>query len=266
MPSSKPDSKPERDYALWVVVNDIHIPEDHKPSVSAVEQYMADEWLDGWACLGDLVDNDAISDFNRDSPRKRVAAPTVQEQFDSANAWLDRHLGAATKRNPGCRKVLLEGNHEYRTERYADRHPELEGLVDIERGLRLKARGVEYVRFWSKGDLYRIGKLYLGHGVYTVQNHAAKHVGEYGCNLLYGHAHDIQSRYRRRRGSNHPLMAQSAGCLCRYDQLYMRGRPMDWMHAFTVVFSFPDGTFQHSVIPIMNGRFVAPSNGKTYKA
>ena len=263
MSSAKQESKPERDYALAIVIPDTHLPQEDKKAIEAVEQYMADEWFDWYIHLGDLVDNEAISDFSRDYPRKRMSAPTVQEQFDYANAFLDRHLAAATKRNPNCRKALIEGNHEYRTERYADRNPELEGLVSIERQLRLKERGVEYVRFWSKGDLYRIGKLYLGHGVYTVQNHAAKHVREFGCNLLYAHVHDVQSYYIRRRGSNHALMAQSIGCLCKYEQTYMRGRPHNWMNAFAVVYSFPDGTFQHDVIPILNGRFVAP-NGRVY--
>ena len=264
MPSSKQE-KPDRDYGLWLVPPDTHLPEEDKQAVDALEQYAADEWWDGWCHLGDLLDNEAISEFSRDYPRKRVAAPTVQEQFDYANTWLDRHLAAVSTRNSSPKKVLVEGNHEFRTERYADRMPELQGLVDVERALRLKERGIEYVRFWSKGDLYKIGKLYLGHGVYTVQNHAAKHVREYGCNLLYGHCHDIQAAYVRRRGSNHPLMAQSVGCLCKYDQLYMRGRPMNWMLAFAVVMSFPDGSFQHQVVPIINGRFVGPTNGKVYK-
>lgn len=254
-----------RDYGLWLVIPDTHIPEHDRQAVDAVEQYAADERWDGWVHLGDLGDNEAISDYSRDYPRKRSNAPRVTDSEFAVNEFLDRHLAIVSANNPDVEKIIIEGNHEFRTERYVDRAPELEGKVDIEKDWRLKERGVKYVRYWSKGDLYRIGKLYLGHGVYTVQNHANKHVREYGCNLLYGHCHDVQSSYIRRRGSNHPLMAQSVGCLCKYDQLYMRGRPMNWMHAFAVVAAFPDGTFQHTVVPIINGRFVGPTNGKVYK-
>lgn len=265
MPDAKPNAKPERDYALWIVVPDVHLPKEDKRAVAALEAYLADEWWDGWVCLGDLLDCESISDFDRDYPRRRVAAPTVQEQFDYANGWLDRHLGLVRQRNADARLALLSGNHEFRTERYADRNPELSGLVNVERQLRLKDRGVEYVDFWGKGELYRLGKLYIGHGAYTVQNHAAKHVRDYGANLIYGHVHDIQSHYIRRRGSNHPLMAQSIGCLCRYDQAYMRGRPTNWMHGFAVVYLFSDGTFQVGQVAIINGRFVGPTTGRVYR-
>lgn len=265
MPRSKPDSKPERDYALWVVVPDVHLPHEDKKAVAALEQYLADEWWDGWCQLGDLLDNQSISDFDRDYPLRRVSAMDIQGQYDYANPWLDRHLGAATKRNPKCRKVMLSGNHEERSIRYGERNPEMRGLMDYQRHLNFKERGIEHVDFWGKGDLLKLGKLFVGHGIYTVQNHAAKHVRDFGCNLLYGHTHDIQSHYIRRRGSNQPLMAQSIGCLCKLEQGYMKGRPNNWISAFAVVFLFPDGSFQHQVVPILGNRFVAPG-GKVYRA
>lgn len=265
MPSAKQNEKPERDYALWVVIPDVHIPHEDRRAVNAVEQYIADEWWDGWVCLGDLLDCQSISDFDRDYARRRVTAQTMQEEFDVGNKWLDRHLATVTARNPDAKKVLISGNHEHRTERYADRNPEMAGSVELQRHLRLKERGIQYVDFWGKGELFRLGKLYLGHGAYTVQNHAAKHVRDYGANLLYGHVHDIQSHYIRRRGNNHPIMAQSIGCLCKYDQAYMRGRPTNWIHGFAVVYLFPDGAFQIGQVAIINGRFVGPTNGKVYK-
>lgn len=261
-----PKPKPERDFRFGLGFTDSHFPYQDDKVLRAIEHYIEDECLDWWFHLGDLIDNEAISDFVRDKPRQMLSAAPLKAQAGEVNKWLDQHLAIVEANNPEVRKVLVEGNHEYRTERYIDRHPHLKGMVEVEEQLHLKKRGIEYVRFWSRGDVYRIGKLCLGHGVYTVQNHAAKHVREYGCNLLYGHLHDVQAHYIRRRGSNHPLMAQSIGCTCRYDMLYMRGRPMNWMTAFVVVGVFPDGTFQHQVVPVINGRFIGPTNGKVYRA
>lgn len=256
--------RPERPYKLAVLIPDLHLPHEDKRSVAALEAYLRDEWWDYWICLGDMLDNDAISAFNVGKPRKILTAPTVQEQFEYANRFLDRHLGVVRGGNGECRLVYLEGNHEERTERYVDRLPELQGLVDVERGLNLKARGVQYVRFWSSGELYPLGKLYLGHGAYTVQNHAAKHVRDFGCCIGYGHTHDVQSYSIKQRGKQHTIMAQSFGCLCQYDQPYLRGRPTNWTHAFGVVYLFPDGFFQHQVVQIHKNRFVGPTNGKVY--
>lgn len=260
-----PAGVPSRSYKLAVVIPDLHVPHEDKRSVAAVEQYLADERWDYWVCLGDLIDNEAISTFNAGKPRKVQQAPTVQEQFSEANRFLDRHLAAVTRLNSDCSLVYIEGNHEERTERYVDRNPELQGLVDVERALRLHERAVRYVRFWSTGELYQLGKLYLGHGAFAVQNHAAKHVRDFGVCLGYGHTHDVQMFTIKRRGKNETLMAQSFGCLCEYEQPYMRGRPTNWSHAIGVVYIHPDGTFQHTVAMIHKHRLVGPTNGKVYQ-
>jgi predicted phosphodiesterase len=254
-----------RQYQLAVVVPDLHVPHEDKRSVAALEQYLADEKWDYWICLGDLIDNEAVSAFNVGKPRKIMTAPTVLEQFSEANRFLDRHLAAATKNNPDCKLVYIEGNHEERCERYVDKAPELQGLVDVERALKLKERNVQYVRFWSRGDLYQLGKLYVGHGAYTVQNHAAKHVRDFGCNLIYGHSHDVQMFTIKQRGKNQTLMGQSLGCLCAHDQPYMRGRPTNWSTAFGIVYLHADGIFQHQVVMVNKFRFVGPTTGKLYQ-
>ena len=253
-----------RQYKLAVVIPDLHLPHEDKRTVAAVEKYLADESWDYWVCLGDMIDCEAISSFNVGKPRKVMSAPTVQEQFDYANVFLDRHLAAVSKQNPEVKKVYISGNHEYRCERYVDRSPELQGLVDVERALGLSKRNVQYVRFWENGELFQLGKLYLGHGAYVVQNHAAKHVRDFGCNLLYGHTHDIQQHSIKQRGKQQSLMAQSCGCLCEYEQAYMRGRPTNWAHAIGVVYVFPNGLFQLQVVPIIQSRFVGPTTGKVY--
>lgn len=226
---------------------------------------MADEAWDYWICLGDLLDNDAISQHNVGKPRLVAAAPTVLESFDYANKWLDRHLRILHKKSPKAKKVLIEGNHEWRTERYADKNPELAGLVNVPRALHLKSREIEWVPFWSRGETYRVGKLHFAHGRFTIQHHAAKHVRDFGCCVVYGHTHDIQCFPVKKRGNQHNIAAWSMGCLCEYAQAYMQGRPHNWQHAFGVVCFFPDGAFQVMQIPITRHQFVGPTNGRVYR-
>ena len=249
---------------LALVLPDIHLPRENKAALAAVEAYMADQKFDYWIQLGDLIDNESISAFNDGKPRKMVSAPTVLEQFDYANDWLDKHLAVLKKKSPECQKHFIEGNHCERTERYVDKNPQLAGLVDVPRGLRLKERGINWIPYWSKGQTLRIGKLHFIHGTYPVANHAAKHVREYGCNVVYGHVHDYQVFTHKKMGDDQTIMGMSLGCLCDFKQPYMRGRPHNWVHMFGVVHFWPNGMFEVVPVTMINSRFVGPTNGRTY--
>jgi hypothetical protein len=219
---------------------------------------MADHRWDEVVYLGDFMDFDLISSHNKDNLRA-IAGKRLDAEYIYAGKILDRHQKAA----PKARFTLLEGNHEHRVERYIDANPVLEGKVEVETGLQLIKRRIKWVRFWSKGDSYRIGKARFIHGLYTNQYHSRKHVENYGENIFYGHTHDVQSYSKELQGADRTIVGQSLGCLCRYDQKYIRGKPTKWQQAIAVFEFFPDGYFTYNVIRIFKHRFFA--EGKTYK-
>ena len=247
----------------WIVLPDIHVPVEDRASMRAVEAYMADHTWDGWIQLGDLIDFNEISRFE-DGNRRLNKTGAIVRSYNAAGELLDRHAKILRKRNPGARMVLLEGNHEYRVTDYLAKNPEGAGMLEVPQALRLKERGVEWVPYWSKGTLFRLGKAYFAHGRYTGGNHAKKHLDTYGVNLTYGHLHSVQTYSKRTWGKNETKEATCIGTLCRYDQAYLKGNPTDWQQALAVFHVFPDGFYQRFIVRIFKNRFVSPE-GKVYE-
>lgn len=242
-----------------VVIPDLHLPYEDKRSVAAVEKYLATQEWDEIIYLGDLIDFDAISSHNATNLRA-VEGKTINGDYAYTNDFLDRQrniLGNTTK------MTLLEGNHDYRIERYIDCNPRLRGSLEVDRCLHLKDRGINWVRSWRDGVVYRIGKAGFIHGLYTNDQHSKQHVSKYGENIFYGHLHDVQLYSLTRNGDNKTIVGQSLGCLCDYRPYWMRGRPNRWQQAITVFHFFPDGHFSYAVTQIFKHRFII--DGKEYK-
>src|SRR5258705_8957295 len=86
----------------------------------------------------------------------------------------------------------IEGNHENWVEQYVDANPQLTGMLEVESQCHVAERGIHYVPFWRDNkNTVKIGKATFVHGQYTNKYHAAKMVDAYGCNVYYGHTHDV---------------------------------------------------------------------------
>lgn len=251
---SKP-ARPQR----WIVLPDTHLPYEDRATLRALESYMADHKWDGWIHLGDLIDFNELSRFEAGNNRlDKVGA--IQRSYAATAAFLDRHRKLV---GPSARMVYIEGNHEDRITQYLEKNPEGVGMLEVPRALRLKERRIEWVPFWSTGQLFRLGNAYFCHGRATGKNHTGKMLDRYGVCLYMGHLHDIQVTSKARWGDHKTLEAATLGCLCRYDQTYLKGNPTNWMQAFGVFHVFPDGYYQHYTVRIFKSRFVSPE-GKVY--
>lgn len=240
-----------------IIIPDMQVPFHDQETMKAVEKFMAAHRWDVYLNLGDFMDFDMISKFNKEALRL-LEGRRIQEDYEHGNQILDRHQRIVRENNPNAEFVLLEGNHEERIERLLNRMPQFEGILEVEHGLRLEERGFKWVRCWSKGEVYKLGKAYFSHGQYTNKYHANKMVDQFGVNIFYGHTHDIQSMPKVLRGKDRTIEGSSLGCLCRYDQQYMKGRPSNWQQGFAVMHILPNGFFNLYVVRIFNHRFVGP--------
>ena len=184
---------------------------EDKRSIAAVEKYIKDAEPDEIICIGDLMDFNCISDHNAFNLRA-TEGETIARDYEAANKVIDRWQKLAES------VVLLEGNHDYRVERFLDAYPKMAGTLEVEVGLHLKERGIKWVRSWSEGTVYRVGNANFIHGLYVNDHHAKKHVEAFGRSVFYGHTHDIQLYSKVTAGDNKTTVGQSLGCLCDYRQ------------------------------------------------
>jgi hypothetical protein len=248
----------------WLICPDLQIPFEDPKALAVFEKFMAAHRWDGLLYIGDFLDFDMVSAFNVGKPRL-TQNRYIDGDYKYANKVLDRHQAIIRKRNPRAKFVLLEGNHEERIERFIDSVPALQGTLEVETGLRLRERKIEWVRSWSRGEIYKIGKASFTHGLYTNQYHAKKMLDAEAASIFYGHTHDMMCIPRSRRDKHDLQVGQSLGCLCDIEQSYMKGKPSNWQQGFGVFHFLPDGTFTYYTPRIIDHRFVGP-DGVLYTA
>jgi predicted phosphodiesterase len=244
-----------------IVLPDMQCPEQDNITLRAVEAYMAEHVWDLWVNLGDFLDFKEISTYEERKKTGRDGA--IAKNYDAGNALLDRHQKIIRGNNPDAEMVLLQGNHDYRIEAYKEVHPEIKKMVDYDRCLRLKERNIRWIKNWEKGALFKKGKAYFAHGSIHNMYHAKHMANRYGVCIYYGHTHDVMEIPVERLGDNSTVVGKSLGCLCKYNQKYLKGNPTKWQQAFAVFYFFPDGYYTEHTVRIFKHRFVSPE-GKVY--
>jgi predicted phosphodiesterase len=243
-----------------IVLTDIHLPFHDEESLRAVEKYMGENRFDYYINLGDLIDFDYISKYNEHNKRGNETK-RIRKDYQMANEMLDRHQALIRKNNKHAEFILIQGNHDIRIEKFIDKEPAVEGLLELETGLKLEQRGFKFIK---EDKVFRLGKAHFIHGKYTNQYHSAKTVTRYGRSMFYGHTHDIQGFSMVQYGDNSTLVGQSLGCLCNYKQSYLKGNPTAWQQAVTTFYFQDNGNYNYYISRIFDHKFVAP-DGKLYQ-
>lgn len=228
----------------WLAIPDSHIPFEHKRAYGLMLD--AAETLNGGrGPVGILIGGD-FGDFYAVNQHGRYAGSEVflRKEVAAVNGRLDE----LDERWPRAEKVFLQGNHEFRFERYLDaKAPDLFGLVSTESILKFDRRKKwKYVPY-GPGQLVRIGgsKLFARHeplagGVLPAHGTVVKA----GCSVLYFHTHTAQSsQVVMANGDTH--IGVSVGWLGDPDHWafsYVKGHHQ-WSHGFGIVTVLPDGNF-----------------------
>jgi predicted phosphodiesterase len=245
-----------------IVLSDLHVPYVDIKALNAVEKYLTDEKWDYVIYLGDIVDFDEISHWNADSPRK-LEGKRISYSYEETNKMLDRHERLVKAHNKNCEFIFFSGNHSARMEKYIDKHPELEGLLEVDKNLHLKKRGYKYIKSYPNGEAHKIGDLMFHHGIYGGATPAKKMVETFDSSIMFGHLHNFSSYSKMRYNRNKVRIGYGIGCLARYDQEYIGRFPSQWQQGFGVAYFRPDGKFNVYPVVIDSEGFVAP-NGKHY--
>ena len=238
-----------------IVTPDKHFPLAHMPSIKVlcktIELVNPDLYID----IGDVGEWEAFSAWKY-KRKKRPPLEFMIEALDKdvvdVNAGMDIIDESLDKVN--CReKHITEGNHDNWLNTFVGEFPYVPHYA-FSKAVRLESRGYEYHQF---GKRLKIGKLRFYHGhLYGGQYHAANHLRKMGCNVMYGHWHDLQQHSATHEDG--PKSAWSIGCLKDMSNdanLWLGNRQTNWAHAFAIVDFYGDeGHFTVDVIQIIDGR------------
>lgn len=188
---------------------------------------------------------------------------SYEDDIRVANMLLDAIQQAA----PRAEIHYLEGNHEWRVERWAltqklAHHKDVEFLRRTfapEYTLRLEHRGIRYYRQghthgectvpgWVKMD-----KLFYVHKLNNARNAADVAVSQAGGNVVFFDTHRADFKPVRKPGVG-LISAWNPGCLCELQPLWNHTRPSEWTHGYLVrSISRKTGNFQMVNVAINEG-------------
>lgn len=235
-----------------VLLPDIHHPHYDERVMDSVGKFIMDYDPDELVYMGDQISLDCISAWNKKKPLLKEGQRLLKDYEEFNNDVLLVHESIT---RPDTRRTFLIGNHEQRVEWFLEYNPELEGMVDIDRNLKLTERGYLIIPF---NGIYKIGKLNVIHGYYWTMYHAKKTVESFEGNVVYGHVHNPQIYTKVTPvDSKDYHMAMALPCLCNIKPEYKKNAPNFWVNGFGIVEHLPaTGFFNLYMIVINDGAFM----------
>lgn len=244
---------------VMLAFGDVHVPHQHPAAVEVFCRAAEHLKPDLIVCLGDLVDCHQFSSF---TPTWRDGEPESQYEGDLAAT-----NGLLTRLQTTCKRlVMVEGNHEYRLDRWAASTAEGRGAYSMlapRLNLSKDRQQFTYIRYGSADGRYphyKINRRIVAVHGWSYARHATKaHLAmSQGQSVIHGHTHRVDTSMVQdvwQRGGI--VQARGAGCLCKPIPLYGTGRPVEWVNAFILGYlgRRSDTLF---TIPIMDHRCILP--------
>lgn len=246
---------------LALLIPDTHRPFHDKKAYALMMNVAASLSVDEVVILGDYGDFYNVSSHKKDPRIFQLLTEEVESVLDG--------LDEIDKTFTGAKKIFIEGNHEYRLERYlVDNAPALFGITDTEHLLKLHSRPGWTFKPYSPHQAHRVLGSHLTARHEPPGSNAKLAATKALCSVTYGHIHRIEeSHIVGLDGRNY--VAFSCGWLGdkHKDRVfgYVKGH-WQWQLGFGLVWVDPATRyFYHQKIHIMDNH-TCVVNGKKYKA
>jgi hypothetical protein len=219
-------------------VFDLHVPLVHKPTWSAITDFLErnEDKIAGFLFGGDQVHNDEISHHTAGKPLFRPVG-----SYKRNTIALDEYVREVEELLPKqAKRIYIKGNHCAWEDQLVERQPELQGTVERDLLLGLETRGWEVLQL---GETKSLGKLVVAHGesLSGIGNqvsiyHAKKAVENFCTSILYGHFHSAQSFTKvLPQSARDKWVSYCSPAACTTNPHYLHNRPSAWVNGFTIV-------------------------------
>lgn len=266
-PEIPPDNFVDADHPMPVRLicdGDLHYP-INDPYVTAAKMAFARDFQpDTWINVGDMYDFWGISRHEKEAERLLELGGRLQEEFDSARDYWSE----VTRISKNVH--FIPGNHERRLSALVNANQALFGLRAFEWGT---LAGIPAsVRIHKYGTQLDIAGINFEHGDRITGGMGAIHLAYLALakrvtNVIFGHTHRIDTRYRtfRRDGQVKTIVSHNQGHGSDVSKQTYAGPCPDWQHGFTAIEWYSVGgqpRFTIHAIPVVGGRFMF--GGKLY--
>ena len=237
-----------------VVTPDKHFPLHDQKAINVLKKTIEIVKPDAYVDLGDVGEWNAFSAWKfkrRKAPPLEYLIEDFEQDVKDVNRGMDMVDESLDKAN--CNeKYITEGNHDNWLNMAVEKYPYIP-QYKFKNAVNLADRGYTY---YPMGKFLKLGKLFFYHGhQFGGQYHADNHLRKKGCNVMYGHWHDLQQHSVTHHDG--AKSAWSIGCLKDMSPKandWLQYRDVNWAHAFAIVDFFEKGLFTVHIIQIINGK------------
>lgn len=250
----------------WTRKHGRNVPIHDEKAWNAILKFASDFKPNAWVDLGDGIDCGPISHWNKD----RLRGNETLRLIDEVEAYDKLYLTEMENILPtNGIKHWHSGNHIDWVDQFVERNPGLEGIISVEKLLRLKERKWNIFRSNDEENfISRLGKLSFTHGDKLAggggTNAAFRAVTQYERNIRMGHYHRFEVATKV---SSSDIKDKRTGmvipALCNKNPHFARNRPNAWMTGFLFGYVFEDGSFNDVPVIITDGKFCV--GGKVYR-
>ena len=217
-----------------IVFGDVHFPHQNPAAIEVLKNTIELFKPDISICLGDLLD---CGQFSRHPPTFGVPETSYSKDLEQANELID-----FVQAHTNDKTVLIEGNHEFRINRWAAAHAEGRGTYNLLAPRIQLMKGREkctYVPYGNSGSgypHYRINsRIAAIHGWSYAQNATKDHLRKsQGMSIIHGHTHRDDACKFPDIWEPGVIQARSAACLCMPVPLWGLGTPNEWTNGFVM--------------------------------
>ena len=236
-----------------IVTPDKHYPYEDKPAINALVKAINLVKPSIYIDLGDTGEWESVSMWKwkrKKQPPLEYMIPEIEKEIRAVNNGMDV-IDEALDSVKCDERHFCEGNHDNWLNRFVEGYPYLP-QYRLKNAIKLEERGYTYHPF---GKFLKLGKMHFYHGhQYGGMYHTANHLRKLGCNVMYGHWHDLQ--HMTATHMDGPKGAWSIGCLKDMSteaNAWLDNRNHNWAHAFAIIDFYGDD-FTVDVVQIIEGK------------
>ncbi|MBN2641379.1 MAG: metallophosphoesterase [Victivallales bacterium] len=242
-----------------MVFTDCHIPVMNPVAIEIFKKTVSHIKPDISVSLGDLLD---CGQFSQHPPTFGVPETDYEGDLRLANELIDY-----VQANTSERTILIEGNHEYRLDRWAAQHTEGRGAYNMlapRIQLMKNRKRCTYIPYGSTDGRYphyKINSRIIAvHGWSYAVNADRRHLQmSQGRSVLFGHTHRLSLVCHQSIYGGDTIRAVNCGCLCNPVPLYGTGRPVEWTNGFLIGYL---GRHSDTLFPVdIKGNFAILPDG-----